>query len=124
MPRLEGSRERCHVTQPRAGINVSCSRVGQKGATGGRGNLKIRTAKASEGQRRTGTGTWTGQSGTGGEGGRGTCTVAFAMSYNVSPRMSWVPKPGRSSHEPIPRLSVFWDHLSPGPLGRSIPCLF
>jgi hypothetical protein len=42
----------------------------------------------------------------------------------VSPRMSWVPKPGLSSHEPIPRLSVSWLHFSPGPLGRSIPCLF
>ena len=46
------TRESCHVTQPRAWINVSCSRADQKGATGGRGNLKKRTAKASEGQRR------------------------------------------------------------------------
>ena len=30
--------ERCHVTQPRARINVSCSRAGLKGATGGSGN--------------------------------------------------------------------------------------
>jgi hypothetical protein len=28
------ARERCHVTQPRARINVSCSRVGHKGAGG------------------------------------------------------------------------------------------
>jgi hypothetical protein len=38
-------RERRHVTQPRAGINVSCSRAGHKGATEGRENLKKRTAK-------------------------------------------------------------------------------
>jgi hypothetical protein len=43
------ARERRHVTQPRARINVSCSRAGHKGATGGQGS----TEKASEeGQRR------------------------------------------------------------------------
>jgi hypothetical protein len=35
-------RERCHVTQPRARINVSCSRAGHKGATGGRGDVSPR----------------------------------------------------------------------------------
>jgi hypothetical protein len=39
------SQERCHVTQPRAGINVSCSPAGHKGATGGSGGHKKRTAK-------------------------------------------------------------------------------
>jgi hypothetical protein len=38
-------RERCHVTQPRARINVSCSRAGRKGAKG----------PQKEGQRRVGT---------------------------------------------------------------------
>ena len=43
-------RERCHVTQPRAGINVSCSRAGQKGAKGGGDH---ETATREEGQQRT-----------------------------------------------------------------------
>ena len=38
--RPEKRRDLCHVTQPRARINVSCSRAGQKGVTGGRGNYK------------------------------------------------------------------------------------
>jgi hypothetical protein len=44
------SRERCHVTQPRARINVCCSRAGHKGASGGpqKGHEK-RAAKDSEG---------------------------------------------------------------------------
>ena len=46
------SRERCHVTQPRARINVCCSRAGHEGASEGRGNLKKRTAKASKGQQK------------------------------------------------------------------------
>ena len=49
------ARERRHVTQPRARINVSCSRAGQKGAKGGGGKAseeQRRPAKASEGQRR------------------------------------------------------------------------
>ena len=33
-------REGCHVTQPRARINVSCSRADHKGGTGGHGDLK------------------------------------------------------------------------------------
>ena len=40
---------------------------------------------------------------------------------SVSPRMSC---PGLSSHEPIPRLCVPLVYFRPGPLGRSIPCLF
>jgi hypothetical protein len=44
--------------------------------------------------------------------------------YHVNPRMSRLPEPGLSSHEPNPKLSVFWVYFSPGPLGRSIPCLF
>ena len=31
-------RDRCHVTQPRARINVSCSRAGHKGGKGGHGD--------------------------------------------------------------------------------------
>ena len=30
--------KRCHVTQPCVRVNVSCSRAGHKGATGGRGD--------------------------------------------------------------------------------------
>ena len=37
--------KRCHVTQPRARINVSCSRAGHKGATGGSGDHKKGAAK-------------------------------------------------------------------------------
>ena len=46
------TRERCHVTQPRARINVSCSRAGHKGAKGAKGTHE-RTTR--EGQQRVGT---------------------------------------------------------------------
>ena len=41
-------RERCHVTQPRARINVRCSRAGHKGASGGRGGLKRATKRRQQ----------------------------------------------------------------------------
>ena len=55
----------CHVTQPRARINVSCSRAGQKGATGGPGDHKKGAANAAKDFRRVGTEPGTGQGGTG-----------------------------------------------------------
>ena len=42
------TRERCRVTQPRARINVSCSRAGQKGATEASKRGQRRPAKDSE----------------------------------------------------------------------------
>ena len=50
--RPEKRRNLCHVTQPRARVNVSCSRAGPKGATGERGDHKKRAAEARKGQRR------------------------------------------------------------------------
>jgi hypothetical protein len=37
---------------------------------------------------------------------------------SVSPRLSWLPEPGLSSHEPMPELSVSWVYFSPGPAYR------
>jgi hypothetical protein len=63
------SRERCHVTQPRARINVSCSRAGLKGVgepQEGCCEGQRRTAKDREGWvPDQGTTPWTGQGGTG-----------------------------------------------------------
>ena len=51
--RHEKRRDLCHVTQPRASINVSCSRAGQKGATGGPGDHKTKGGyQARRGQQR------------------------------------------------------------------------
>jgi hypothetical protein len=50
--------------------------------------------------------------------------VECIILITVSPLMSWLPEPGLSSHEPIPKLSVSWVYFSPGPLGTRIPCLF
>jgi hypothetical protein len=75
--RPEKRRNLCHVTQPRARVNVSCSRAGHKGATGERGDHKKRAAEASKGQRRRAEG-WVPDQGTrpgyqtkGGQSGRG-----------------------------------------------------
>ena len=47
------TRERCHVTQPRARINVRCSRAGHKGALRDGGTTKGPRKDGSKGQRRT-----------------------------------------------------------------------
>jgi hypothetical protein len=59
-------RERCHVTQPRARINVSCSCADHKGGTGGLGDHKKVGYKASRGWvPHQDTTPWTGRGGTG-----------------------------------------------------------
>ena len=57
------TREWCQVTQPRARINVSCSRADHKGGTGGLGDQKRTTKRVGRGCEGSvpdlGTGTWT-----------------------------------------------------------------
>ena len=54
---------------------------------------------------------------------RGALNLPPVRRKVVSPRMSWHPEQGLSSHEPIPKLSVSSVHFNPGPLGQLIACL-